>query len=259
MLCYHLSVTLVQVLASLLLLPPVLAPQQLLWLLIFVIPLISLSMMGNAVDFRIMNNATVKYPKNITIEMIFQFICYYCVRFLPAILVCLFCYTFTLHSFCESVSTDFPYSCAIFSFSPQNGTVTWYEKYSGGLVVAQNILLFLLVLYFATISVSFVHWSDPLWQQLPTTNKVWRVAVPAVLLFQCVFFACDIVIRSDGLPFTLSLGDVHPAVYATGLPFALIIVVINELVKRREVKLYSRYQKRRRLSFGTKLGMNSPF
>lgn len=69
MLCYHLSVTLVQVLASLLLLPPVLAPQQLLWLLIFVIPLISLSMMGNAVDFRIMNNATVKYPKNITIEV----------------------------------------------------------------------------------------------------------------------------------------------------------------------------------------------
>lgn len=259
MLCYHLSVTFVQVLASLLLLPPVLAPQQLLWLLIFVIPLISLSMMGNAVDFRIMNNATVKYPKNITKEMIFQFICYYCVRFLPAILVCLFCYTFTLHSFCESVSSDFPYSCAIFSFSPQNGTVTWYEKYSGGLVVAQNILLFLLVLYFATISVSFVHWSDPLWQQLPTTNKVWRVAVPAVLLLQCVFFACDIVIRSDGLPFALSLGDIHPAVYATGLPFPLIIVVINELVKRREVKLYSRYQKRRRLSFGTKLGMNSPF
>lgn len=125
--------------------------------------------------------------------------------------------------------------------------------------MAQNILLFLLVLYFASISVSFVHWSDPLWQQLPTTNKVWRVAVPAVLLLQCVFFACDIVIRSDGLPFALSLGDVHPAVYATGLPFPLIIVVINELVKRREVKLYSRYQKRRRLSFGTKLGMNSPF
>lgn len=69
MLCYHLSVTLVQVLASLLLLPPVLAPQQLLWLLVFVIPLISLSMMGNAVDFRIMNNATVKYPKNITKEV----------------------------------------------------------------------------------------------------------------------------------------------------------------------------------------------
>lgn len=73
MLCYHLSVTFVQVLASLLLLPPVLAPQQLLWLLIFVIPLISLSMMGNAVDFRIMNNATVKYPKNITKEVCFDY------------------------------------------------------------------------------------------------------------------------------------------------------------------------------------------
>ncbi|XP_061182038.1 transmembrane protein 94-like [Saccostrea echinata] len=259
MLCYHLSVTLIQVFASLLLLPPVLAPQHLLWLLIFIIPLLSLSMMGNAVDFRIMNNATVKYPKTITKEMILQFLCYYCLRFLPAIIVCLFCYTFTLHSFCESVPPNFPYSCAIFSFSPQNGTITWYEKYSGGLIVAQNILLFLLVLFFATISVSFVHWSDQLWQQCPTSNKMWSVAVLTVLLLQCVFFACDIVIRSNGVPFTLSLGDVHPAVYGTGLPFPLIIIVINELVKRREVKLYSRYQKRRRLSFGTKLGMNSPF
>ncbi|XP_062605012.1 transmembrane protein 94-like isoform X2 [Saccostrea cucullata] len=259
MLCYHLSVTLIQVLASLLLLPPVLAPQHLLWLLIFIIPLLSLSMMGNAVDFRIMNNATVKYPKTITKEMILQFLCYYCLRFLPAIIVCLFCYTFTLHSFCENVPPNFPHSCAIFSFGPQNSTVTWYEKYSGGLIVAQNILLFLLVLFFATISVSFVHWSDQLWQQCPTSNKVWSVAVITVLLLQCVFFACDIVIRSSGVPFTLSLGDVHPAVYGTGLPFPLVIIVINELVKRREVKLYSRYQKRRRLSFGTKLGMNSPF
>jgi hypothetical protein len=69
MLCYHLSVTLAQVLASLLLLPPVLAPQHLLWLLIVVIPLLSLSMLGNAVDFRIMNNATVKYPKKFTKEV----------------------------------------------------------------------------------------------------------------------------------------------------------------------------------------------
>lgn len=69
MLCYHLSLTLIQVLASLMLLPPVLAPQHLMWLLIFVIPLLSLSMMANAVDYRIMNNATVKYPKNITKEV----------------------------------------------------------------------------------------------------------------------------------------------------------------------------------------------
>jgi hypothetical protein len=51
-----------------------------------------------------------------------------------------------------------------------------------------------------------------------------------------VFFACDIVIRSGSLPHTLSLGDVHPAVYVVGFIFPFIIIVINELVKRREVK-----------------------
>ena len=42
---------------------------HLLWLLIIVIPALSLSMMGEAVDFRVMNNATRKTPKDVTKEV----------------------------------------------------------------------------------------------------------------------------------------------------------------------------------------------
>jgi hypothetical protein len=34
---------------------------------------------------------------------------------------------------------------------------------------------------------------------------------------------------------------------------------MNEMIKRQEIKVNVRFQKRARLEFGTKLGINSPF
>jgi hypothetical protein len=50
-----------------------------------------------------------------------------------------------------------------------------------------------------------------------------------------------------------------PSVWIIWVCGLLIVVGINEVVKRLEVKVDVRYQKRERLEFGTKLGMNSPF
>lgn len=38
-----------------------------------------------------------------------------------------------------------------------------------------------------------------------------------------------------------------------------ITVAVNEFIKRQEIKVNVRFQKRARLEFGTKLGINSPF
>ncbi|KAK3089400.1 hypothetical protein FSP39_003342 [Pinctada imbricata] len=258
-LCYHISLTVIQVFASVLLFPPVLASHHLLWLLIIVIPVLGLSMMGEAVDFRVMNNATRKNPKDITMEMFLRFLCYYGLRFLPSLCVCMLCYALTLHSFCTHQSPTPENFCPLYQLQVYNSSLTWYDKYSGGLVLAQNVALFFLVVYFVCISVSFVHWSDHLWQQLPVTNKLWSIVAPILILVQCVYFACDVTIRTFDVKYTLSMADLHPAVYAVGFASPVVIIGINELVKKWEVKLYARYQKRTRLSFGTKLGMNSPF
>ena len=45
-------------------------------------------------------------------------------------------------------------------------------------------------------------------------------------------------------------------VWICGLP---LVIAFNEIIKRYEIKSEVRYQKRQRLEFGTKLGMNSPF
>lgn len=69
MLCYHLSISLAQVLASIVLLPPILSSQHLLWLLFIVVPALSLTLMGNPVDPRVMNNATSKNPEYISTQV----------------------------------------------------------------------------------------------------------------------------------------------------------------------------------------------
>ncbi|XP_060071400.1 transmembrane protein 94-like [Ylistrum balloti] len=258
MLCYHLSLSLVQLLGSMVLLPPVLASQHLLWILFIVIPFLSLSMMGLPVDPRVMNNATTHNSEYITKDVVQQFLLYFVTRFVPAGLVCLLCYGLTLHSFCAGDHTPQP-SCAIFAFGANSSSQLWYDKYSGGLVLAQNVFTFYLVFYFVVISVSFVHWSDHIWQQNPLTNRLWVCTVLLLICGQVVLFVCDMSIRGAGQHRLMSLGSVHPAVWGIGFSFPLVILFINELVKRHEVKLYSRYQKRTRLHFGTKLGMNSPF
>jgi hypothetical protein len=45
-------------------------------------------------------------------------------------------------------------------------------------------------------------------------------------------------------------------IWSIGLP---AVVALNEVIKRQEIKMEVRYQKRQRLEFQTKLGINSPF
>ena len=56
------------------------------------------------------------------------------------------------------------------------------------------------------------------------------------LVFQILFFICDIYIRNGAVSSTLSLSDITPDVWAVGLAAPILFVVVNELVKHREIK-----------------------
>lgn len=45
-------------------------------------------------------------------------------------------------------------------------------------------------------------------------------------------------------------------IWSIGLP---VVIILNEIIKRQEIKMEGRYQRRQRLEFQTKLGINSPF
>ena len=100
-------------------------------------------------------------------------------------------------------------------------------------------------------SLSYVSRTDHLWQY-----KVWRswhimAASLVVVLVQLFYFLARMIpMHLHTLPlwaWVMHLGSIP------------LVLVVNELVKRHEIKLNIRFQKRARLDFNTKLGINSPF
>ncbi|KAJ7316020.1 hypothetical protein JRQ81_002182 [Phrynocephalus forsythii] len=55
------------------------------------------------------------------------------------------------------------------------------------------------------------------------------------------------------------MADIPMASWLLGLLSLILVVIINEVVKLHEIRVRVRYQKRQKLQFETKLGMNSPF
>jgi len=56
----------------------------------------------------------------------------------------------------------------------------------------------------------------------------------------------------------LSLSKVSFPVYVIGLLSPILFIPVQELVKMHDKEEYTRFQKRSKLEFNTKLGMHSP-
>ncbi|RXG68893.1 Transmembrane protein 94 [Armadillidium vulgare] len=101
-----------------------------------------------------------------------------------------------------------------------------------------------------------------LWNRNPFTNIAWVLSSVLVIVIQLVYCTVSILLSAD------SSNEYHSSPGISDIPvgplvltflFPLLLLPINELIKRREIRVNVRYQKRARLEFGTKLGMNSPF
>ncbi|XP_078691298.1 transmembrane protein 94-like isoform X2 [Branchiostoma floridae x Branchiostoma belcheri] len=255
----QLSISLVQVLSAVVLLPPPLSGGHVLWLSCLVVPVLSASLVAKEVDKTVMTLAPGKNQNHLPVESLLQFTLHYAGRFVPSLAVCLLCFALVLHAVCSKVSP--PGACHPV-FGNRNLTLSWndYEgENSTGLVLAQECCCFLLIIYFGVTSMSYVHRSHPLWRRPPFTNRVWLVCVLIILMLQVVYFAIAMAISSANHSVQFSLRDVPLSAWLLGLLWVIGLVVCNELVKLHETRLSVRYQKRAKLQFGTKLGMNSPF
>ena len=103
------------------------------------------------------------------------------------------------------------------------------------------------------ISLSFLFRGQHLWQQHPGQNPVWLWTCFSLALGQTLYSSTVVFLSQSSfeLPSNGCL-----VVWLCGIP---LVVAFNEMVKRYEIKSEVRYQKRQRLEFGTKLGINSPF
>uniref|UniRef100_A0A670XTS7 Transmembrane protein 94 n=1 Tax=Pseudonaja textilis TaxID=8673 RepID=A0A670XTS7_PSETE len=261
----QLTLVIIQFLSCLAQLPPILSTTDILWLSCFCYPLLSVSLLGKPPHSSIMSMATGKnlifIPKKTQHYFLFCFL----LKFSLTICSCLACFGYLLQDYCANFnSSNFSMNVTgCFSLVLQSGAERppdWFGTFSNVILLAQKFTAGMIVLHIVFISVTHVHRTKPLWKKSPFTNFWWTLTVVVVLLGQVVqtFVDLKLWVNSES-PVTYQVNDIPMASWLLGLLSLVLVVIINETVKLHEIRVRVRYQKRQKLQFETKLGMNSPF
>ncbi|KAF4527294.1 hypothetical protein B566_EDAN001068 [Ephemera danica] len=240
------SISLVQIVATLVVLPPIFTTGQVLWMQCVVIPFLALALIGKPTDSYIMQRATGKNQCSITTELV------------PGCVTLLGLYAGALASLCPQLPGV--QACAVLYPSAHREGASWrgWGDHQASLCTLQHAACLLHVIYLVVISVGFVHRESPIWTESPTNNHLWVLSVLLVLVLQLGFSALNLglLVVEDRFP---GLPDIPWLIYFLAGVSPIVVFCINELVKQQEIKASVRQQKKARLEFGTKLGMNSPF
>ncbi|XP_056153007.1 transmembrane protein 94 [Lampris incognitus] len=258
----QLSLVIIQFLACLAQLPPPMNTTDILWLSCFSCPLLSVSFLGKPPDSSVMTVATGKNLDAIPKKTQNYFLGCFLLKFGLTVCAYLLGFGFTLQEIClrinsENTSVNLTH---ILSASSSENAPHWFIELSNSLLLAQKVMAAFLALHTVVISLSYVHRSQPLWRKSPFSNTWWCLTVPVVLLGQVVQATVDYQLwrdRSSAQKFFLR--DIPLTAWLLVSLSPLLVVLVNELVKLHEIRVRVRYQKRQKLQFETKLGMNSPF
>ncbi|KAL0840966.1 hypothetical protein ABMA28_014754 [Loxostege sticticalis] len=244
------------------------------WMGCVVVPLLAAPLACAPLDAACMQRAATRPHLHIHKQMaLFVFWCYAC-KFLPAAISILVLYGFTLREFCDQIAAATNATGCWLVYPVNAGNYTretdltlrswhgWGDDFYDGFYVAQHIALALITLHLIVISLSFVHRQSSIWQKCFWSNRVWSASVVLLVLLQCIF---SWVMLSSQYGFcerwavcSLQFGARWPLALAY-VASPLAVFALNELIKWQEIKADVRNQRRARLDFGTKLGMNSPF
>uniref|UniRef100_A0A3Q0RLN8 Transmembrane protein 94 n=1 Tax=Amphilophus citrinellus TaxID=61819 RepID=A0A3Q0RLN8_AMPCI len=248
----QLSLVIIQFLACLAQLPPPMNTTDILWVSCFSCPLLSVSLLGKPPDNSVMTVATGKNLDAIPKKTQNYFLGCFLLKFGLTVCAYLLAFGFSLQAVCLSNSSG----CNLTS----NNAPKWFSELSNGLLMTQKVMAGFLVLHTVVISLSYVHRSQPLWKKSPFSNTWWCVTVPVLLLSQVVQATVDYQLwRDQSSVLCFKLADIPLEAWLLVSLSPLLVVVVNEVVKLHEIRVRVRYQKRQKLQFETKLGMNSPF
>eukprot|EP00743_Colponemidia_sp_Colp-15_P007057 GILK01007614.1.p1 GENE.GILK01007614.1~~GILK01007614.1.p1 ORF type:complete len:1110 (-),score=173.61 GILK01007614.1:143-3472(-) len=227
---------------------------ELIWLLVIVIPSLSLSFLASPSygdTMKRMPSKTEAGDNQLT--ELRRFLAYYTIRLVPTGVMLLCIFVLHLHLCLEqTLSRSISWQSLVlgewFYLKEENPFA-----FGAALYNAQAFLLFLLVFYFSVLSMGFLSriqpvlvvkpWQKPYWLALVFVNLAVHVAIVAVMV-HLYGDQSNFVYNWEILLF-LSL-------------WTFLIVFVDEVVKSHDRKVYQRFQKRLRIIFNTKLGMHSP-
>ncbi|XP_035260533.1 transmembrane protein 94-like isoform X2 [Anguilla anguilla] len=258
----QLSVVLIQVLACVCQLPPPLGTSDVLFLSCLHFPLISVSLLGKPSDSTIMKVPTGKNLRFLPKKTQRFFVLYFLVKFGLTVCTYLACFGFMLHGFCLEINHKDDSLChpVALLMNSSDSSPDWFGKHSDGLALAQKVIAFFVLLNAMCISVSHVHRSVPMWKQSPFSNRYWCAVLITVPILNVSIATGSRLLWHDPTPHHIFfITNITVATWLLGFLWLLPLICINEGIKLHEIRMKVRYQKRQKLQFDTKLGMNSPF
>lgn len=260
----QLTLVIIQFLACLIQMPPPMNITDILWLSCFCYPLLCVSFLGKPPDSTVMTVATGKNFDAIPRKTQQYFLMCFLLKFGLTMITYLLSMSFSLQQVClqaVNMSQNHNISCLhILVASTSSKSSVWFYEISNGLLLVQKVMAGFLALHTVVISLSYVHRSQPLWRKNPFSNTWWCLTVPVVLAGQVLQATLDFQVWQDRYAdLNFSLSDIPLIVWLMGFLSTLLVVFVNEVVKLHEIRVRVRYQKRQKLQFETKLGMNSPF
>jgi hypothetical protein len=253
LMCSNLCLFTIQILSQLLFLPSTLfTGVQCLWMMFVIIPLLSLALVCNPIEPKIMDLIS---SKNVLYKMkAVKWLFMNYMRFFLPIPISIVVYVWTLFSMRPQIAVGWK---TVFGTEASNSSIYTDPAFLASVTYAQNITLFVVVIYLCFISIGFIHRVHSIFTVKIYNHIVWMFTIPLVVLLQLIFclVACSSV-QKDLMPRKFPNYPFYAYIIVLVLP--PLPVIIDELAKIRLRKKYFINQKRLKLQFGTRLGMYSP-
>merc|ERR1719322_18688 len=222
----------------------------------------------------------LNFTKNQKKKLIFQNLFHFFIKFFPSSSIVVIIYAISMTSSCTSlhnqlstnITSNITINCyphLVANFSAENlsdDVIKILRDYLDvSLRKCRQIASFALVTYWCAISSGFVHKWKLMIKKPPTTNRVWMTSVVVTIILQIVYAALNLAVDEESFclvsGFCLKSFSIFQMNWGIifGIIWILPCLLINEIYKIHEISDFNRNERRSRLNFGTKLGMNSPF
>ncbi|KAG2187033.1 hypothetical protein INT44_003261 [Umbelopsis vinacea] len=222
------------------------AVRMMLWIMWIVLPILTISMLFSPHEDNIMLMMPGKNINHVVDR--WRFMTYFVLRFALPIIMSVIIYVLCLIHFLDGTVP----ATEIFGDLGTTGWLHWNNEIQWAVLYAQNCTMLIFVWYIACISATFLHRTLSMRRFLPFRNRIWIIAFFTSIALQFAFCAVSL---AKG-PY--SIRTLPWYVYFLGFAFVLVIIPAQELVKLHDLKEFTRFQKRSKLEFSTKLGMHSP-
>ena len=259
-----LSLAVLLLLSNLFFLPPPLSGGHVYWLTLFIIPSLSLSILSVRLDPDVKKRMPDR--KKISFMERFFLLLYFMATYLPSTLLFVILFSGTLGHLCRAIPSSGCHPLLGNENASSNSSESaagWLVENRQGLVLAQDCMALLFTFTFLAISLRFIHRTEPLWRLWKYIS--WQYITVFVLLavLQVVYFVLSQIVETLNSQqhgyMIWSVSDVPVYVWVFLVLWPPVQLLLQELLKWCDRRQFMKTQRRLRLSFETKLGMNSPF